>query len=68
MQLELQTAKSWEPVARIALLEPAHLDQERLRFSPFRDGKGISPRGFVHGLRRAPYLLSRIARPAYGDP
>jgi hypothetical protein len=56
--------KRWEPVARIVLLEPARLDQERLRFSPFRDGMGISPRGFVHGLRRATYLLSQIARPS----
>lgn len=62
LQLELQTAKR-EPVARIVLLEPAQVDQERLRFPPFRDGKGISPRGFVHGLRRATYLLSQVARP-----
>jgi hypothetical protein len=63
LHLEIQTAKAWEPVARVVLVEPAELDQERLRFSPFRDGKGISPRGFVHGLRRATYLLSQIARP-----
>jgi hypothetical protein len=52
------------PVARVVLLERAILDQERLRFSPFRDGKGISPVGFVSGLRRATYLLSQLARPA----
>ena len=63
LRLELQIAKRWEPVARIVLVEPAQVDQERLRFSPFRDGKGISPRGFVHGLRRATYLLSQVARP-----
>jgi hypothetical protein len=65
LQLELQTEKSWEPVARIVLLEPAQVDQARLRFSPFRDGKGMTPRGFVHGLRRATYLLSQLARPLH---
>ncbi|HZR09561.1 MAG TPA: hypothetical protein VFA79_13340 [Myxococcales bacterium] len=63
LQLEIQLEKRWEPVARIVLLEPAQVDQERLRFSPFRDGKGMAPRGFVHGLRRATYLLSQLARP-----
>jgi hypothetical protein len=65
LRLELRAGGDWMPVARVVLLERAPLDQERLRFSPFRDGKGISPRGFVSGLRRATYLLSQLARPPY---
>jgi hypothetical protein len=63
LRLELSISTEWIPVARIVLRERVDLDQERLRFSPFRDGKGISPRGFVTGLRRATYRLSQLARP-----
>jgi hypothetical protein len=63
-RLELRVEDRWVQVARLVLLEPAVLDQETLRFSPFRDGKGLTPRGFVHGLRRATYLFSQAARPA----
>lgn len=30
---------------------------------PFRAGRGVEPRGFVHGLRRGVYTLSQRARP-----
>ncbi|MEO8183439.1 MAG: hypothetical protein ABI895_31785 [Deltaproteobacteria bacterium] len=40
------------------------LDQEALRFDPFRAGRGVTPVGFVHALRRATYLASQRARPA----
>lgn len=63
LQFEIRTDADWVPVARVVLLERADLDQERLRFSPFRDGLGISPRGFVNGLRRATYLFSHFTRP-----
>ena len=66
LRLEMKTGAVWEPVAHLVLEERAEVDQQRLRFSPFRDGKGISPRGFVHGLRRATYLLSQAARPGAG--
>ncbi len=65
LQLELRVAAEWVPVARIVLREHVHLDDQRLRFSPFCDGKGISPRGFVNGLRRATYLFSQAARPRH---
>jgi len=65
-RLEMRVEDRWVQVARLVLLEPVQLDQERLRFSPFRDGKGLTPRGFVHGLRRATYLFSQLARPAHG--
>jgi hypothetical protein len=68
LRLEIQREREWQPLVRIVLTERAQVDQERLRFSPFRDGKGISPRGFVHGLRRATYLMSQIARPMHARP
>jgi hypothetical protein len=46
-------------VARIHLLEAVDVDQDLLRFSPFRAGRGIVPRGFVHALRRGAYTASR---------
>ena len=64
LRLEVRTAKRWEPVALLRILKRADIDQEALRFSPFRDGKGLTPRGFVHGLRRATYRISQWARPA----
>jgi hypothetical protein len=39
------------------------LDQEALRFDPFRDGRGITPVGFVHSMRKLTYLASQRARP-----
>jgi hypothetical protein len=56
-------ARHWEPVARITLEQQRELDQQRLRFSPFRDGAGIRPIGFVHALRVAAYAASQQARP-----
>jgi hypothetical protein len=58
--------RTWCPVARIVLLRPIAVDQAKLRFSPFRDGRGIAPRGFVHALRRAVYPASQAARSAGG--
>jgi len=59
-------ARRWEPLAAVTLGEPVDVDQEALRFSPFRDGAGIHPRGFVHALRVAAYRASQEARPAHG--
>jgi hypothetical protein len=60
----LDPAARWEPVVEVKLLEPVAMDQRALRFSPFRDGRGLSPRGFVHALRRAAYAASRAGRGA----
>jgi hypothetical protein len=57
-------ARHWEPLASVTLLDAANLDQQALRFSPFRDGAGIHPTGFVHALRVAAYRASQQARPA----
>jgi hypothetical protein len=55
----------FEPIVRIALVEVTELDQERLRFDPYRSGRGIAPTGFVHGLRAAAYGASQWARPRH---
>lgn len=52
--------------ARVAVLEltgELELDQEALRFDPFRSGRGLEPVGFVHALRKATYRASQRARP-----
>lgn len=59
--------RRWEPLARVALERPRSVDQQRLRFSPFADGAGLSPVGFVHALRVAAYAASQAARPAASD-
>lgn len=56
-------SRHWEPIARLTLSNPCDLDQQRLRFSPFRDGAGIRPIGFVQALRVAAYAASQQARP-----
>lgn len=67
MRLEVRRAwhREWESVALVTLREPVEIDQERLRFWPFRTGRGIVPRGLVHGLRRGVYTLSQWARPSH---
>ena len=66
LQLQAQSSPgaSWHPVADLHLTAELVVDQEALRFSPFRQGRGIAPRGFIHGLRRSVYLFSQASRPA----
>jgi hypothetical protein len=54
----------WHPIARIVLEREIALDQEALRFSPFRVGAGLAPVGLVHAIRRAVYPASQWARPS----
>jgi hypothetical protein len=54
-------------VARLNLTGPLELDQEALRFDPFRAGRGLHPVGFVHALRRATYAASQRRRPAHAE-
>lgn len=65
LRLELRRTwtRGWRPVARVVLDEEIPADQALLRFSPFRTGRGIQPRGFVHALRRGAYAASQAARP-----
>ncbi|HEX2568969.1 MAG TPA: hypothetical protein VH877_05365 [Polyangia bacterium] len=67
MRLEMRPLGSemehrWLPVVRVRLVERVVLDQEALRFSPFLDGRGIRPYGFIHALRRATYAASQAGR------
>jgi hypothetical protein len=54
----------YHPIAEVVLVEPADIDQQRLRFDPFATGRGLVPVGFVHALRVAAYAASRRARDA----
>ena len=62
--LEVRTAgdRTWSKLAQIALEAPARIDDRALALSPFRDGRGLRPFGFLAGLRRAPYALSQAIR------
>lgn len=51
-----------EGVAEITLEEEKYLDQEELRFNPYRNGLGIYPRGLVHSLRIFVYPMSQSGR------
>lgn len=52
----------WVPLVEIRLMKPAAVDQEALRFSPYRTGFGLEPEGFIHGLRLWTYAMSQNAR------
>lgn len=67
LRLELRRTwtRGWRPVARVVLDREIAADQAGLRFSPFRVGRGIEPRGFVHALRRGAYAASQAARPRH---
>ena len=54
---------TWHPLARIALTREVSVDQEALRFDPFRGV--LRPVGFVHAIRRAVYAASQDGRPAH---
>jgi hypothetical protein len=65
LQLEVRPAKrggAWVPVATIALRERAAIDQNKLEFSPFRDGLGIFPVGLLQSMRAVVYPASQIGR------
>jgi hypothetical protein len=56
-------SSSFRPVVRIELTALSDIDQRRLRFDPFRTGRGIEPTGFVHSMRRAAYHAGQALRP-----
>jgi hypothetical protein len=55
----------FKTVVRLNLTQWLELDQEALRFDPFRSGRGLRPVGFVHAMRRATYAASQRGRPAH---
>ncbi len=65
LQLELRQISpggQWEPVATVTLTGRADVDQEKLDFDPYHDGLGLSPAGFLQGLRWAVYPASQLGR------
>lgn len=58
-------ARRWESIARVQLTAPFDADQAALRFSPFNEGAGLHPVGFVHALRVGAYAGSQRARPLH---
>lgn len=54
----------YAPLATIHLERPADIADDDLHFSPFRTGRNVRPRGFVHALRRGVYEASQRARDA----
>jgi hypothetical protein len=56
-------ARAFQCVALLTLQSWLDLDQEALRFDPFRTGRGLVPVGFVHALRGATYASSQALRP-----
>ncbi|HEX7663856.1 MAG TPA: hypothetical protein VF407_05075 [Polyangiaceae bacterium] len=53
----------WAPLAEIRVDHEAALDDDALRFSAFRTGRGIVPRGVVQAMRRPAYAASQWPRP-----
>lgn len=53
----------YQSIAHVELTERVDVDQAALRFSPFRNGRGIVARGFLNAARIAPYAASQAARP-----
>jgi hypothetical protein len=53
---------TWTPLADLLLRDEVSLDPERLRFNPFQDGLGITPRGFLHAIRLPVYRQSQKGR------
>lgn len=52
----------WEPIAHVLLEHEVTLEQDVLRFDPFRDGASLTPVGLVHAIRHAAYAASQSAR------
>jgi hypothetical protein len=61
----LPQAERFQALVRITLTGLVEIDQESLRFDPFRRGRGLRPVGFVHGMRRAAYWTSQALRPRH---
>lgn len=55
-------ADRWHPLAELRLVEQVTLDPATLRFWPYRNGRGITPTGFVHALRIPTYRQSQEGR------
>lgn len=53
----------YREVARVTLDRLAtDVDDDQIRFDPFRNGRGIEPRGSIHAMRRGAYAASQTVR------
>ncbi|MFL5348817.1 MAG: hypothetical protein ACJ8AT_28810 [Hyalangium sp.] len=57
-----EAAGRWYPLAELRLLEQVTLNPATLRFWPYRNGRGVTPVGFVHALRLPTYRQSQEGR------
>ncbi|MBI2392459.1 MAG: hypothetical protein HYV09_22935 [Deltaproteobacteria bacterium] len=62
----------WTPLCTVVLHEQVEVPEDSLELSPFHDGRGVRPVGFVNGVRRVTYDASqrgrRFARRTKGGP
>jgi hypothetical protein len=56
-------AAAFEPLLELVIARLVEMDQRRLRFAPFRAGRGVTPVGFVSAMRHAAYWTSQALRP-----
>lgn len=64
LDLRSESDEQWTRLLSVKLRVPAALDESRLRFSPFNDGGGLRPAGFIQALRVGPYRAGQDARRA----
>jgi hypothetical protein len=64
----LRRSAGWTAVAEVTLRERVLVDQEELRFNPFRTGRGLVPSGLVQAARAATYMASQVGRAIAGGP
>ena len=63
-----QRGAGFTAIATITLRERAPMEQDALRFNPFRDGAGIVPVGLMQAVRAAVYPASQAGRAAARGP
>ena len=71
LQLEYRgfgLGRGWRPVAQIALVELTDLDARSVRFSAFRAGRDIEPRGLLRALSWTSRVGRRSRRPSASSP
>lgn len=62
LELSTDTDPTWRDVVAITLEQPLDADQHELGFSPFRDGKGVVPTGWLQAARQGAYAAGQHAR------
>jgi len=54
---------AWKPLVELRVQRRFDVEPDRLRFEPFRAGRGLRPVGFVQAMRKPAYRISRRAWP-----